>query len=398
MNEELLKLYKLLNTRYLKKKEIINTLKINNDSIISRKKNIIYMYAILSLDNIYNEIKRQLKYNKYSITKNNMIRIINILLNNIDDINYLLPGNSNNLLILAIMNNYNEIAKLLIDKGININYTISNVVINNALLMSIYNNNKVIFNYLLNNPNININFLNCERRTALFYVTHYKKYYYAKKLIESGININHLDIYNNPVIKYAVDIQNIDLIKTIINHYTFDINYINNIDNNILFKLVDLNIKGTISTLIHKGINTNNINKNGYDLIYYLVIKHKISLADMIIDRINVNKLYDNNDSLLHIMIRYNCISLAKKLIIMYKPDIYKVNNYGESILSMIKKTNHYGLISLIEKHYNIQLNYHTSNINDVTINKLLDDYNSELNMIASNLCSDTIIFLEQFK
>lgn len=411
MNDHLLKLYKLLKYRHLQKKEVVRILKLNDDSIKTKKKIIIYMYALISLDCIGDEIKKELQKSKYSITEKNVYKVMNILINLSDNINYLLPCYDSNLLIIAIINKYNEVAKLLIKKGIDLNYSIQTASINSALLTSILYENRTIFKVLLNNPNTNINLLNNEGRTALFYTIDKNKYYYASYLIDEGININHCDIYDTPVIKYAIEVKNIELIKKLIYHDNFKVDYINNIDNNLLFKLVDLNINKIITTLINKGLNIHNTNIYGIDLMYYLVINKKINLARLLLRHININKIYNNGDTLLLLAIKHNCISFAKQLI-SYKPNIYIKNTNGESILSLVKKLNNKNVISLIERHYNINISY--VNLEDTddededtkfknnekikriyNIDCILDEYNEELNKIAVNLHEDTIKFLE---
>lgn len=327
-SEEIIKFIKI---KKYSSYEIIKKLKLIN---ICKTQKAIYLHILLGSDEINNLLKKQ---NKNSIIYYNFIKIIELLILKGADINYT-PNNSVNLLMIAIMNNYNKVVKILIENKININYVAENLEVHNALTIAIVLNNSIAFQLLIKQQVLDVNKINYLGKNALFYAVKNNKFYYAKYLIKLNANINHMDNNNNTVLKYAIDEHNINLIKKIIKNKNFDINYINDINNDILFNLLNID-KEIIFELVDKGLDLNKTNDNDIDVYKYLIMNNKTDLIYELLCFTDINKVYKDGSSLLIYTIKYNCINLAIQLI-RDGINIHMVNKNNESAFNLIYKKN----------------------------------------------------------
>ena len=189
-----------------------------------------------------------------------------------------------------------------------INYTIIKILINNLIninIVDIYNKNCLFYlldeNYLniiklLVTNKINVNhkiyndktFLMCLSSLGLTKIIEYL-------LLNTNIDINMVDNYNNNALSYACGLDNengdLDTIKLLINNKC-DYNILDNNKNSLLhissgvngYNIPDIEI---INYLLKKNIDKNIINNNGNNYIFYLTEEYFELLLNKNIVNIN---------------------------------------------------------------------------------------------------------------
>lgn len=153
---------------------------------------------------------------------------------------------------------------------------------------------------------INLEIENEKKETAIFYAIHAKNSAILQILIENGIEINHLNIFNrtalqeavisanNRIINYllpktkalnncdiygnnlifdAVTNGNIDIIKKIALHKEINLNQINLEGNTVLHKEIVLKNNNLALLLMDLGINPTILDKNGKNFLFYAILK-----------------------------------------------------------------------------------------------------------------------------
>ena len=274
-------------------------------------------YNIMKLLLSYDEINKNIVdingntfLNYYCKINNCNYDILNLLINNGYNINtknyynetvlfsYLTINDDISCLLLLLKNNttfnnldiYGNNILLFIIKN-KINYTIIKILINNLIninIVDIYNKNCLFYlldeNYLniiklLVTNKINVNhkiyndktFLMCLSSLGLTKIIEYL-------LLNTNIDINMVDNYNNNALSYACGLDNengdLDTIKLLINNKC-DYNILDNNKNSLLhissgvngYNIPDIEI---INYLLKKNIDKNIINNNGNNYIFYL--------------------------------------------------------------------------------------------------------------------------------
>ena len=379
-NNKINKKYKII-IKYLINTNNIETIKllldIDNINSINNFK-ILKVCSKYGLIEIFNYlIEKGIKLNLYPkillfASKYSYIEIIKLLINNIESKEYY-----NDALINAIKPNNLEIIKYLIEKGADINYDSSKI-----LMKAIKLSDNNIIKYLIDNGgNIKAN-----NNYILKYCCKYNKcdlfnyfnYYdiddYLNMMI-IAVDNNNIDILkllinnsNNKINNYeiidyylllnkAIKYNNINIIKILIEY--IDINSENAIQ--LLFELVynNKNIeiiklileKGIIITNIYKNLLFNSIKNNNIELFDYLFLKYgDFNSYNIILFLINNNKkdileyilnkkitIIDEENLILITTIRYLNLDIIK-LLYKYKYKIH--NNNNNNILLIAFKLN----------------------------------------------------------
>ena len=263
----------------------------------------------------------------------------------------------------ACKNNFIEIVKLLLLKGMDVNYYIEGYT---PFLISCKKNNEEIINLLLEyNVNINLS-------THYYYIT---PFMYAcknnninlvKNLLCKKININLIDNDKENAFTYACENDNVELISLLINR-GIDINIINKNDDKIAFSTVCYynNIK-VAKFLLDKIIINNNYNiKNIFNEILLNACKNSFN---------EIIKLLLGNIKFLNIL-DLNYIDSKKKTALIYSCE----NNNSEIInLLLLFNKNKYN-INIQDWMSMTALSYSIINKNIEIVELLLYKYGAEL-------------------
>lgn len=323
----------------------------------------------------------------------------------LEDINIEL--HNENLLIKLVKCNTDNIQEkiiYLIEKGININYINSDG--QNALFLT---PNEKILELLIDNE-IDINHLDINDRNFLFNYMYYQISYVnnnprtrsitkfiskniINKVLNMGININQVDKLGNNLLFYLVlNIYNDDNFETM--KYLIDkcinINHVNHKGENILFTLDE---KYDISNaLIDSDEETSDEEEDNKDVKLYDILKYLIDIG------ININQINKKGENIL-----FNFINYYKetKLLLDYGLNINHLNKKKENILLYGVKNDIISLetIDLLIQS-NIKINHHKyPNILFILINYyqryhipyLISKYNLLDNSINSN--GETLLF-----
>lgn len=386
--EHLLKiLYNLLKHNRINYKNIIKELKLD---IASDNQKAVYIYVLLKLYKINN--LRQNDINKKNIN-NNILRTVELLIKLNANINYVHPNSDTNLLMISIVINNISAMKMLIKNNIDLNFNTHASEISNALTTAIRFNNKDAFKILIENPNVNVNEVNNLGKNALFYAVSPDKIYYAVKLLNRCININQLDNTNSGVIKYAAENNNIALINCLVKNHVFDTDYLNDFNNNVIFRLMDLELYDIINILISNGLNVNNVNNKGEDLLYYAIKNNKKPIIDKLISLTTLNKKYENGETLLTYAIKNDLNEIAIKLI-NNGIDMFEKNNRYETAFTLTNNSfKHRDVYAVITDKFNDVSEFGNNLISDLEYNDLtlelneeyFDDNNYEFNDLYSD-------------
>jgi len=153
--------------------------------------------------------------------------------------------------------NYIEIAKLLIDKGANVN--IQDKGKRTALMRAAATKSKEIAKLLLNNPNTNVNLQEKNKFTALeIAVFEQDKDIVELLLKHKDIDVNKEDICGGTVLMNAIGIGNKDIIDLLLKHKKLDINKVSRIGATALLFAIKKNDAEIVKQLLkHPKINVN---------------------------------------------------------------------------------------------------------------------------------------------
>jgi ankyrin repeat protein len=291
----------------------------------------------------------------YATILNNLIFVKKLISNNADP---LIKNNDyDNILQIALKYNRNDIINYIVNENYNINFL--TITGENFLQLSITYQNIAIINLLIENTNINLN--NQEKEygtTALQQLIVQNNISLCKKIINKSVNINQQDYYGNSPLIYISSENNNELFDLFLSLNNLNYN-LTNIDGKtslhiilstkpkILKKYIekimintDLNIQNNLGkTCLHLLIE-NNIFLDYYDILINKELNifindiNGITVYDLIQKNENKNKLFE-----LIINSYYNFL-LIKKNILKVDWEIWCGNNITEKIKTLNKCKN----------------------------------------------------------
>jgi len=284
----------------------------------------------------------------------------------------------NNVLQELIKNNQIEILEILIKNGLDVNSIID---LNNSLLVYIViYNNKSFVEFMLGQPNININYITKLGETALIYA--YKNNYVNKaqllfdkgatidikvgppellslyktkinvllqdiiknnkkeilqNLIKNGLDVNSIiDLNKNSILMYAIDSANIDIIKLFLDQPSLKIDYVNfYTSQTALIIAYDKTNIDIMSLLIEKGAKM--YIKDNY--LYNKMFKDIISKNQKDILRMFVKKDLDLNS----IIDESSTYTILMTIFLSDKKDLQQIVLEHQNIKSAINYIDIYG-------------------------------------------------------
>jgi len=220
--------------------------------------------------------------------------------NNIDKMykKSIFKTNYNALMFAVYLDDY-ENAKLIIDKGANVN------IINS--------NGDVALSMAFSNRNINI----------------------IKLLLDNGANVNQQLYYDETVLFEAVDYNEIELIKLLLN-YGANVNQQNIDGETVLFKTTNIDI---IKLFIENGANVNILNVDKQNPLMYIIQKKGLNVNNRMYDivqlyidnGININQLDIINNNIMLVIFEKDTRVSSKfiKLLINYGINVNQKNTFG---------------------------------------------------------------------
>ncbi len=312
---------------------------------------------------------------------NKIIQFINL---NIDYINNNFCDNKTLFTYLLYKNCNTNILNHLLTYKCNINKPDNNNYL--PIFYTIINNNIDNLQILLNhkaNLNITINNINC-----LLLAINYNKKQILEYLIQNGIKINKLDLFN-------INLNDgYDSLNYLIDNNFFDINIINIKGNNFLIdKIINFDYE-LIKWCIEHKININYFNYQNHSALYYCLINNNFKLATYLIYHgADINLLFKQTDicSVIFNTFNYNILDyLLNNGISIYTYDNTCKNIFDYSLLlnnddiiskyiNELKTINKNELLEknkLFNNYYNfIQILIKNGiNFNNISNNKLLFD------------------------
>lgn len=309
--------------------------------------------------NYFNNRINQIKYPLYDACNKNYYNIVKVLLtyNTIDvNINYMdmIP------LLCVCSYGYNDILNLLLNiSNINIDITDSNN--DNALMISILNNNDLCIDSLLPKININhINHTNNNDNTPLYLAYELKNYICVNKLLSyNDIDINKQ--YNgNTILNIACNENKIDIVKKLLEHPNIDVNLQNFVNytplNSACIKENDVIVE---LLLQHPNIDVNlpnldnespliNATLNSYTNIISLLIKHP---------KININIRDNTDDTPLLIACKNDNLDIILLLLQQPKIDVNISDIDQDSPLYIACSKNNLEMVEMLLLNTNININ-----------------------------------------
>jgi len=254
----------------------------------------------------------------------NVIHNLNISSNSENNINnkFILKDDNPNiqetLLYAAIINNYTNIVKLLLNQ--NFKYKFSKTDFKNSLLyISFKNRNSTISELLINNGH-QYDYPKCNfKETPLYYAFKFKLYKIIKLLINKGVRLNYQhNQYKNTPLKYAIFSKNEDIINSIINK-NVKINYCNLPFNKTpLYDTIRYKLINSSLLLINKGIRINYKKDIFEHTPLYLSIKNELEPVSLLLINKGVKIRYlginDSNKTVLGYATYYGPPSIVNAL------------------------------------------------------------------------------------
>ena len=292
---------------------------------------------------------------------------------------------------------YDEFKKILnknkdLDLDLDLEDEYNNRLIHYAI---IYNQEEIIT--LLLSYNCNIDYIDSDGKTILYYSIKYGYNNILKNIINNskniiGIHINNIkDNNNNNPLHYASQFNNSEAIEILLNNNT-DINTINNQGNTPLhLSVINNNIKNINLLLKNKNIEVNLLNNNGQSVLHIAVINRFISIIKIFIydKRFNIN-IIETKQNMTPIMylLDINYIDIITEMInngvLLNYQDIY-----GNNILHNCLKNNKLDMFLFFYKIITDTIIYNQININGyTTLHILLEKFNNsdiDLNNIIKN-------------
>jgi ankyrin repeat protein len=273
---------------------------------------------------------------------------------------------------------------------------------------------------------INLEIENEKKETAIFYAIHAKNSAILQILIENGIEINHLNIFNrtalqeavisanNRIINYllpktkalnncdiygnnlifdAVTNGNIDIIKKIALHKEINLNQINLEGNTVLHKEIVLKNNNLALLLMDLGINPTILDKNGKNFLFYAIskgidnisiLKKAVSLGcnldarnrdnkTLLMESINLyltTALDDKKEKLSHLKMIKELIHLGI--------NVQASDNNNENAFFLATKSEDRNLIHCLLENANIDINHQNNLGNTALLSLVLNGIRNE--------------------
>lgn len=286
---------------------------------------------------------------------------------------------------------------------------------NNALVVAADRGYREIFDFLLDETNININNQNNKGQTALFESINNPSLYYTARLLEKNANPNISNVEDITPLIYACYKEDIDKIKALTSSKDIDINYTNKDSKISAFSVACSEVnEEIIKHLVFKGVNINALNKEGYNGLItvftgWITSRKKIrngekglvEIVRFLIDNgINIDLKTKNGLSPFWYAANIGIIEIIKKML-SKNPNIDALSSY--SMGSIEQKTALHFLLMLdnkdvvqkiLENNKNIDLktkdgegvSYETYGFLNKTTRQLMFDYNADINCEYKNI------------
>jgi len=314
-----------------------------------------------------------------------------------------------------------KVLKFIIDK-VDVNKVNNNG--DTGLIIACYNNKENIVDYLLNLPNININYINvnnevnalivccmegnlnilkklmCDPRTNINCKTEYDltlfllscQYNYldiVDYFISINMSVNNVDFLNNNALIIACYEENFEIIKYLIENTNINIDHKNNFGNNVLLVACYENHIEIVKYLLEEtNIDINIKNNLGNNILMISCLNNNLEILLYLIDNteIDINTFNNYGDTIMSIAIDNGNFEILNKLIKNKRIALDKIrlfNNIYYSILDIllnikVDNVNMYKIIEYIiynteiriQKKIADNLNYNIKNMIINLINK----------------------------
>lgn len=311
-----------------------------------------------------NEYENLFKYVKNRNNKE-FIDNVNQLLSNMNnnfDIN-ITDNNNTSFIMYAVITNNIELVEFLIKKNIKIDVEKNEMsIITLSIYYSFNEITKLLIDYDKQNVGIGlINYRDKNDRTPLHHAIKYNNEFAIDLLLESGANVNIVDVDNYNSLFYAIKNRSINICKKIIKKI-FNINAKNANGENCLHIACNLQLYDIAKLLIQHKINID-VQDYLHEMtpLHYCVMLNDINLIKLLIENnsnINIQDIYGNTP--LHYSVLENNYEIFEYLINIENINVNLWNINGEIPLHLIFKlkkefTKNYVEILLKKSNVNYQ-------------------------------------------
>lgn len=327
-------------------------------------------------------------YNIYYIScAYGSIKILKFIIEKVD-VNKVNNNGDTGLMIACYNNKENIVDYLLNLPNININYiNVNNEV--NALIVCCIEGNLNILKKLMSHPNTNIN-CKTEYDLTLFLLScQYNYLDIVDYFISINMSVNNVDFLNNNALIIACYEENLEIIKYLIENTNINIDHKNNFGNNVLLVACYENYIEIVKYLLEETkININTINNLGNNILMMSCLNNNLELLLYLINKtdIDINKFNNYGDTIVSIAIDNRNFEILNKLIKNKRIALDKIrlfNSIYYSILDIllnikVDNVNMYKIIEYIiynteiriQKKIADNLNYNIKNMIINLINK----------------------------
>jgi len=287
--------------------------------------------------------------------------------NNEFDLNYL-DKDKNSFLNLTLINNKSKSAQWLIQKGIDVNLKNNNN--QDAVNIAILKDNHIMLKYILENSNVNINYLDSEQRTLLQNAVIHGQDKIVNVLIQNGADVNNIDNNHRNVVFDAIAYGDENIIDAILDLENIDLNLVDNNGETILHKKEIQENTELCKKLIIKGADPTICDFDGQNFLCNMALKGMdgIELVDLAVENgYSLNSPVSNNNTILMEALsvfymlpndeknrRKSLLDMASSLV-EKGIDLNALNKYGENALfDAVRNNNYETCLFLIENGINI--------------------------------------------
>jgi ankyrin repeat protein len=294
-----------------------------------------------------------------NVIEQNNIEILELIISRNDfDVNIIISGRYNTLLLLAITKNYIKVVELLLKKeNININSTDYQGCTN--LIHACINNYKEIIKLLLLHCNIDVNakYL-IDGKSALMFLC-YKNNIELIELIllNENININDKDISGKTALMYAIRNDNIELTELLLSKECININDKDNSGKTALIYAIDyIHNKKLVELLLSKeNIDINNKDNSGNSaLMYAIADRYNFESIKLLLSKenIDISNKDESGKTLLMNLIKFSDIELIKLVLSKEIININDKDNYGKTALMYATETDKRSFYVYSDEYY----------------------------------------------
>ena len=298
----------------------------------------------------------------------------------------------NTILAIEARNLRYENVKFLINMGGNPNTLIYRNYNYKTLLMNVISDKNIDMVKFLLDKKVDIELLDPEGSTALFYAAHTNNIEIIKMILSAGANIYHENYNDTTFFNIIMNTFNIELINYLIEKYNFDINCIDKSGNSLLH-LACAREENSIKFLIEKKINLNIVNYLKQTALIVLCNEYNPGeeiIRLLIENNADVNLQDNKKYSALTYAIINNYINIVKILVELENTNINIIATDGSTPLITAAIENSYDIIKyLVDKgaDLNIQDIYGNTALiiaadhEDIDIAKYLYDKGTNINL-----------------